>query len=497
MSSPPIPIHILSKSTFLRGCQCPKSLYLYKKNPELRGEISDSQQMIFDTGTNVGILARDLFPGGVDASPIDTFHYQDSVLLTQELIKKKTKIIYEACFQFEGVLCAVDILVLDGKKWKCYEVKSSVEVKEVNFLDASLQYYVLTNSGINVDDISIVHINNQYVREGELDLKRLFTIESVKDEVLERQSSIKEKIEVLKSVVASKTIPASDIGPHCSDPYTCDFITHCWSHIPEVSVFDLVRLKSTKKFDLYNDGIINLKDLPIDYQLTDGQQMQVECYLQNKSFIDKQSIKAFLSDLSYPIYFLDFETMNPAVPLFNGTKAYQQLPFQYSLHFKGERNGEIKHLEFLAQANHEDPRLLLIETLLQATANKGTILTYNQTFEITMLKQLAIAFPKYEREIEERISRVADLMIPFQKRWYYVPAMNGSYSIKAVLPSIIPEMSYDHLEIGDGGTASAAFMSLYRNTNQEEVNKIRIALLEYCKLDTYAMVKLLEHLENI
>jgi hypothetical protein len=492
-----LPKHILSKSTFLRGCQCTKALYLYKKHPELLEDVSDAQQMIFDTGTNVGILARDLFPGGIDSSPIDTYHYQDAVLKTQELIKNKTKIIYEACFQFEEVLCAVDILINDKGIWKCYEVKSSTSLKAINVLDCSIQYHTLTNSGINLSDISVIHINNQYTREGELDLKQLFTIESVKNEVLELQGFVKTKIKELKSVATSKQCPSVNIGPHCSDPYECDFSEHCWGDIPMVSIFDLVRLNGNKKWDLYNEGIVHFKDIPKDYKLSEGQQLQVDSYLKKTSFIDKKAIRDFLSEFSYALYFLDFESFNSAVPKFDKSKPYQQIPFQYSIHHKQEPKAEIKHFEFLAEANiNTDPRIPFIESLLSATEKEGTILVYS-SFEVSRLNEIGRDFPKYLRDIENRISRVVDLMLPFQKRWLYNPIMNGSYSIKSVLPSLIPDMSYEHLKINNGGTASSAFQSLYENSNPEEINKIRTALLEYCKMDTYAMVLLLEHLEKI
>jgi hypothetical protein len=492
-----IPRHIISKSSFLRGCQCPKSLCLSKKHPEWGDEHSKYQQTIFNQGTSIGILARDLFPCGIDASPIDTYHYQDSVLLTKELIDKNTPIIYETSFQHDGVLVASDIIIYENGKWKCFELKSSTEIKDVYLLDVALQYFIITQSGILLDDISIIFINNQYVRDGDLELKKLFTIVPVMNQVLELQDFIKVKIEELKSVVLEKSIPIKDIGSQCLVPYDCDFITHCWKHVPEVSVFNLVRLSSGKKFELYQEGILEYKDLPKDYRLTEGQKMQVESSLKNKSYIDKKSIKNYLAELHYPIYYLDFETIQPAVPLFSGTKPYQQIPTQYSLHYKKECDANETHSDFLACANQEDPRLALVEALLEATSDPGTILTYNQTFEVSRLKELAIAFPKYKSEIEERISRVADLMLPFQKRWYYAPEMQGSYSIKVVLPALIPSMDYEHLEIGDGGTASTAFMSLYQNSNQEEVNKIRTALLAYCKQDTYAMVKLLEFLEKI
>ena len=489
--------HILSKSTFIRGYQCPKSLYLYKHFPNLRDEITEQQQAVFERGTSVGELARKLFPGGVDASPDTPFLYQQSVAYTKRLIDEGVKIIYEATFQYDGVLAAIDILVSKNGKWKAYEVKSSTDVKEVNLVDAALQYYVITNSGIKLQDISIIHINNEYVRKGKINLKQLFTAESVLDEVLEQQEFVEVKIVELKKIINAKAIPKMDIGPHCSDPYDCDFMGHCWTHIPEVSVFNLARLSGSRKFEFYQKGIIELKDIPDDYNLTEGQQMQIAGCLKNKSFIAKNEIREFISKLNYPVLHLDFESFQTAVPMFDGTRPYQQVPFQYSLHQKKHPKEAATHSEFLAEANQHDPRIELIESLLAATAGKGTILAYNKAFEIGCLNNIAKAFPKYRKEIEKRIARIADLMVPFQKRWYYAPAMNGSYSIKAVLPALFPDLSYDSLAIADGSTASLAFVSLYKNPDNEEVQRIRRALIAYCKMDTLAMVRLLEFLEGV
>lgn len=490
------PRHILSKSTFLRGIQCEKALWMHKNEYQLREEISAAQQAIFSKGTDVGVLARGLFPGGVDASPIDSFHYQESVMKTIELIQTENKIIYESAFQFEHVFAALDILINESNKWFAYEVKSSTEVKEVHILDAALQYFVITQTGLPLEDISIIYINNQYIRNGVLDLSQLFIKQSVKKEVMALQGYIAEKITELKLVATSKDKPIKDIGPHCSEPYDCDFMSHCWSHIPEVSIFSLVRLNTNKKFELYADGILEFSQLNEGHKLSEGQQMQVKSFLNKKEFIDVSYIRSFLSTIKYPVYFMDFETFQSAIPLFDNSKPYQQIPFQFSVHCKYNHHAELIHNEFLAEAIG-DPRENFIVSLLNATAGPGTILTYNQAFEIARLKELSADFPKYKVDLEERISRVMDLMIPFSKRWYYTPAMNGSYSIKAVLPALVPELSYNDLEIGDGGTASAAFLNLFNNMDSALVEEVRNNLKEYCKLDTFAMVKIYDILQNI
>jgi hypothetical protein len=485
-------VHSLSKSTFLRGSQCEKSLYLNKHRPELKDERSDSQQAIFDRGTSVGELAQQLFPGGVDVSPEFYYDYEPSIALTKQLIESGTEVIYEAAFQHDRVLAAIDILVKKNGEWKGYEVKSATGVKDVYILDAALQYQVITQSGIALTDISIVYLNKQYVRHGELEVEKLFSIESILEQVLERQPSIPIQIQRLKEVLTLPEMPATDIGEHCYAPYPCDFMGHCWQHVPNPSVFNIARLKMKRATELYQQGIIRYEDLTDVIGLSDSQWLQVRAHLEGNEHIDREGLQDFLSTLSYPMYFLDFESFNPGIPLYDGTRPYQQVVFQYSIHYKSNSQGELRHTEFLA-SHSGDPRPAFIENLLKMTWMPGTILTYNQSFEILRMQELARDFPAYAEQLNERISRVKDLMIPFQQHRYYHPSMQGSYSIKSVLPALIPELSYDNLGITGGFDASLAFEQMIYDltANHEE---IRRDLLAYCKMDTLAMVRVVERL---
>jgi hypothetical protein len=230
---------ILSKSTFVKGNQCIKALYLNRFHKNLRDEMDESQEAIFTRGTNVGLLAQQLFPGGVDMSPEDYTQFPKSAVQTKAEIEKGTKTIYEAAFIYDEVLAALDILAKDESGWKAYEVKSSTGVTDTYILDAALQYYLISNSGIKLKDFFIVHINNQYEKNGALDVNQLFTKQSILQEVLELQEFIPQKIKELKAVLKGKQTPKMDIGPHCSNPYGCDFMGHCWKHIPEYSVLIL------------------------------------------------------------------------------------------------------------------------------------------------------------------------------------------------------------------------------------------------------------------
>lgn len=488
--------HILSKSTFLKGLQCDKHLYLYKNNKELLDPLSEMQQAIFSRGTDVGILAQQLFPGGIDASPPSPTKFDESIKLTEELIKKGEQIIYEASFMFERILAAADIVVKEQDGWKIYEVKSSTAVNEVHINDAAVQYWIVSNLGYKVKDISIVHINNQYVRKGELDLNSLFNIESVLKFVLEKQKFVADEVARQKRVLNKKSIPKVDIGIHCTDPYPCGFIGYCWKHIPENSVFDISGMHLKKKFELYEKGIIKLSDITSDVGINKNQQLQIQGELTNKTIIDKEAIKEFLSTISYPMYFVDFESFQTPVPLYDNSKPYQQIPFQYSVHYKKFPESELHHFEFIAEPD-TDPRIPFIENLLKILGNKGDIIVYNKSFEITRLKEIQRDLPKYAKQIEKLFDRVIDLMLPFQKKYYYVPEMKGSYSIKYVLPALVPELSYDNMSIADGGTASLAYESLLTLDDFIKIDKIKKQLLEYCKLDTLAMVRILEKLRSL
>lgn len=488
--------HLLSKSSYIKGLQCEKQLYLYKYHYSEMDEVSEMQKTIFKRGTNVGKLAQQLFPGGEIGATGDPPNYDKALIKTEGLIKNKADVIYEAAFKFNQVLAIADIAVREKNSWRIYEVKSSTSISDTYLNDAALQYYVISNCGINVKDFSIIYINNQYVRNGKLDLEKLFVAESVLDSILPLQKSVKDNVERFKKMLLKKQIPMIDIGEHCHNPYTCAFFDYCRKHIPEDSIFDFSGMHLSKKYELYSEGIIKLSDVPDDYPLNKNNRLQLDTFKANKTVIDKKSIKDFISDLNYPLYFMDFETFQPAVPLFDNSRPYQQIPFQYSVFLKKDKKSESEHFEFLAEPGIE-PRKRFIENLMKAIKGNGDVLAYNKTFEVTRLNELAKDFPEYSGEIEKLIFRIKDLMIPFQKKYYYAPEMKGSYSIKVVLPALVPELSYDDLEINEGGLASIAYESLQSETDLMVIAEIKKQLLEYCKLDTHGMVRILEELEKI
>ncbi len=488
--------HTLSKSAFIRGLQCHKSLYLKKHHPELEDKVSESQQAIFDKGTNVGILAQQLFPGGVDLGEYIPSDFNKVFSETSRLINEGQSVIYEAGFSCNNNICFIDILVKKEGKWYAYEVKGSTSVSDVYLWDTAFQYHVITSSGIELEDISVIHLNNQYVRKGELDIDELFTKVSVLQDILPIQNEVKNSINEMRQMLNSNSIPDIDIGTHCSNPYGCSFTGHCWKDVPNYSVFNISRLKADKKFNLYKKGIIEIKDVPDNFPLSENQQLQVFAEKSGGKHIDEIQIRKFVQSFRYPLYFLDFETFQTPIPKFDESRPYQQMTFQYSLHFLDTINGVLIHKEFLAETKG-DPRITLIEQLINDLGETGDIVVYNQSFEITRLKEIARDFPIYKDKIDLIINRIVDLMIPFSRKLYYTPEMKGSYSIKVVLPALVPGFSYDGLNINKGDLASLAFERLYFETDENVIQKIRKDLLEYCKLDTLAMEEILKVLQDI
>jgi len=483
----------LSKSQFIRGLQCHKSLWLYKNRPDLREEPDASMQALFNEGTRVGELAQELFPGG-ETIIFERSKFEENIKKTKDLIESGVKTIYEATFKYDNVLVMVDILNKGRGGWEIYEVKSSTSVKSVHEEDVAVQYYVLSGSGMKVKSAALVHINNQYARKGDIDVKQLFTINDLTKDTKDKQEFVKKELKKIRKAL-KKDEPKIDIGPHCSDPYDCEFQGHCWQHIPDSSIFDISRLGWDKKWALYDDGIIKFEDLPKNYWLNSKQSIQVEAELTGKDFIDKEAIKEFLATLHYPLYFLDFETINPAIPPFDGIRPYQKIPFQYSIHYQKRKGGKVYHKEFLAEEG-TDPRKLLAQGLAEIIPAGSCVLAYKMSFEQGVILELCNQFPKFKKKLMAIHDSILDLMIPFQNKAMYKKEMNGSYSIKVVLPALVPELNYANMEINQGGQASSTYATLYLIEDKKEREKIRKDLLDYCKLDTLAMVKILDKLRE-
>jgi len=488
----------LSKSLYIRGLQCEKSLWLKKKKPEVLQAPDDGAQAVFDTGTSVGELACELFSGGERIKYTGDFNAQ--IAKTKELIENGAKVIYEATFCFEGILVMVDILCVSDDGLVINEVKSSTSVKEVYIDDAAIQYYVLSSLGYKVSAVNIIHIDNSYVRGEKLEIEKLFHAEDVTEQIIQKQTEIPQILNKFEEILSKNVEPEVDIGPHCSDPYHCDAWEYCWREqrgIPEYSIFNISRLRSDKKFDLYKNGVVKFEDIKELDKFNASQQIQIRSELSQEQIIDKDAIKEFLDTLSYPLYHLDFETFQQAVPEFVGLRPYEQIPFQFSIH-KDDGRGNLEHFEFLAEVG-ADPRYELALNLVKIIPQDACVLAYNMSFEKGVIRQLAINYPQISNELMAIHDNIRDLMAPFASKSYYHPKMQGSYSIKYVLPALVPEFesAYKDLNlIHHGGEAMQAYEAMtYMPADEREAYKK--ALLAYCELDTLAMVKVLEKLREV
>ncbi|WP_421716650.1 DUF2779 domain-containing protein [Arcobacter arenosus] len=489
----------LSKSLYTKGIQCPKALWLKKYKPSVLTPPDEAAQAIFETGNIVGDLACKLFPDGKEV-PYTT-DYDEMISTTKEWMEEGVSNIYEATFNFEGILIMVDILKVEDAGVSIYEVKSSTELKDIYLHDVSIQYYVLQNLGFSIKSASVVHINNEYIRGESLELDKLFKIVDVTSEVQNLQSNISNILKEFETYLEDKVHePNIDIGKHCNKPYECDAKNYCWKvqrQIPDYSIFNIFNLGSKKQVELYNQGIIDIEDIPEDFDMTANQAQAVENYKSKANHIDKENIKAFLENLTYPIYHLDFETYQQAIPQYKGIKPFEQIPFQYSLYIEYE-DGTLIHKEYLSQ-DSIDSRYELAQKLCEDIPSDVTVLAYNMSFEKGVIKRLANLFPNLSTHLLAINENMQDLMIPFQKKWYVTPSMQGSYSIKYVLPALVPEFekAYKELEgVQNGTQAMNAFANLSK-LKEEKKEKMRTSLLEYCKLDTLAMVKILEKLKGI
>ncbi len=491
----------LSKTNYCKAIQCPKSLWLKKYKWE--EAVQTASPMLFENGKRVGVLAQDIFGKEHD----DVVYDKISIMTrkTDRFLQNRPNIITEASFIHDNNFCMVDILKNDEDGVEIYEVKSSTKITDIYIDDASFQYFILNGLGLNVKKVSIIYINNEYVREGDLDIEKLFIIEDITGLVLKKQDEIRENVELINKFMAVHGIrkePDIPLGLHCYNPYHCDFWQYCTRNLPEPNVFDVTgNMTKKEKFEKYAQGKITFEDL-LDENLTSAQLEQIDFEVNDrKPKIVKQAISEFMDSLEYPLYFIDYETIMSPIPELDNTRPYQVLPFQYSLHILEDENAKLEHKEFLADIDDEDFVRHFAESMVDNLSGNGSVIVYNKSFESGRVnKELARMYPDLEEKIEKINANMIDLMQPFKQRQYYTRQMKGSYSLKQVLPALYPdspELDYSNLSgVRDGEEASEAFIHL-KGKSPEKQEKIKEELREYCKLDTYAMVKIYEKFRQV
>jgi len=478
----------LSKSKYISGLQCHKRLYLDIYQPYLATPPDAGTQAILDMGTDVGELARRRFHGG---RLVAAGYRQTEAALDQTaalMADESVPAIFEAAIMTDGVLVRVDILervrAEDGAMvgWRLIEVKSSTKVKDVHLDDLALQRYVLIGAGLNIVSCHLMRINTAYTYAGgEVDLNGLFAIDELSSIVLERQVTVPDRIAAMRAMLLSPVAPVIDPDRHCFTPYECPFWAHCTSQKPARWIFHLPGAKQIAS-QLAEQGVVTIDEIPAGTKLSAVQRKVKE----NVEWVSEK-LDAALKTVRFPVHHLDFETVMLAVPRFAGTRPYQALPVQWSNHIESDQ-GDLHHHEFL-HTEGTDPRQPLAEALLESLGSKGSICVYSP-YEQSVIEQLAEFLPELRTALRALVKRIWDLH-PVVKEHYYHPEFGGSYSLKEVLPALVPSLRYDDLGIREGGQAASEYYKMvFIETDWIERAKIQEALLAYCKRDTLAMVEL-------
>ena len=487
----------ISKSKYLRYKTCPKLLWLYLNKPEDAIEAADAQKHI-DDGIEVGKYAKTFFPGTVDT----TSYKEDGSLdidnmlgLTNRYLIEDKETIAEASFAVDGLFCSVDLLRKDGDGYIIYEVKATTGVEKEHYMDAAFQKYVLEKKGMKINQVYVMHLNNEYRRHGDIMVQFLFISERVDDNVKFTNAlfTLEDDIENARDVLRSKEEPHFPFSSNCS---ACPYKKYCFKDLPSPNAFDINNFR--KKYDCLNNGIITYSDILFNkIDLNKRQKVQIEAYLKNaQNTVDIPAVKAFLETIRYPIYHLDFESIMLPIPPCDDAWPYEQIPTQYSLHIEYE-DGRLEHKEFLGDSI--DPRRGIAEALCRDIPEDGCVLAYNKTFECGRIEELAMLYPDLRDHLLKMKDNVVDLIVPFKSGAYYSLAMGGSNSIKYVLPALYPddpELDYHALPVVHNGGEAMDIYPKMLVASPEEKEKIRDGLLKYCCLDTLAMVKVLRKVKE-
>ena len=483
---------ILSKSTFIKGMQCPKALYLHKNRYFLRDPLSAEQLARFSRGTDVGIYAQNLFPGGVDASPKTHFQMAQSVVKTAALIQQpEVNVIYEAAFEHEEVIVALDILYRENNHWKGVEVKSSRSISETYRWDAALQYYVITGSGLELEDFSVAYINEDYKRQGGVDAHKLFHMESLLILVKERREEVAQKVQELKDVTRLKNSPPVPIGVQCNHPYPCDFRGHCWKKVPADSVFLLEGISEEQKFEWYHAGIASVDDLPAGIANDKNWSVQIQSIKEKKVIVDKPALTAFLQTCETARVFQPF-LFAPVVPFLDNTSPYQALPFGNGKTHAGNSAPEIKMENYAAFSLEA-----AVENMLETTSSSDCLWVFGVTKIKELLANCKIFYPLLENDLELLSGKLKELLTPLERGMVVYPGMKVPLSPEKILKHFGAESAGFPDKCMIPEQADALFQKLISNPDWENNAGIADQLEVYMQSKTDNLFRLLQLWTNL
>ncbi len=484
----------ISKSAFMKAEQCLKHFYLYKNHPNLRDRLSKEKQFIFKRGTDIGIFAQQLFPEGVDVTKDEKRNQEQFAHKTKILIEQGIQTIYEATFIYDGLLVMVDILHKQEGKWVAYEVKSSLKITDTYVKDACFQYYVIKNCLPDLVDFNLLTLNPKYVLEGELEIEKLFKTTSIMQDAVKNVSYFEHQTQKAKLTLERNKIPDIKVGPHCFQPYDCDFLSLCWKNINDSSsVFSIGKLSKQAIFEFYDNNIKRIDEIDVNAITKKEIKIQVKAVKENQEQIYKPEVQQFISQIKHPYCSLDIEVWMSALPHYQGTKPFQQVPFLFSMIH--EQDGELKKFSYFKPIE-EDARKEFLETILLLTQPFQTILMFDKSLEEAILNQLAELFPAYQNDITTLKNKIVDLAEPIRQGNFYHPDMKGNFTLKSIASLVSEQSGFDNLEIQSGISAMYTYEGLLVETNDIEKEAIKAQLIDYCEMDALVTYQLLDYFKS-
>lgn len=496
----------LSKSDYMLFLRHPAWLWLKKFEKEKLPSVDDSLQAIFDAGYEFESYTEKLFPEGIR---LGFGNYQEYLSLpqkTKNALDEGVSTIFQGRFEVDNLTCIVDVLDrVDGDTFDLIEIKSSTRAKPEHNYDLAFQVIVLEKSGYKIRNISVIHANKDYVRDGDIDPDKLVAKTDVTEKVRELIDLTNDQIKKAFEVLSQKTVP--DISPRFvnkvgvpSVQWFTDWLDVYKGIKPDLdpySIYFLSYPNADQIEKLEDEGIELIRDIPNKLALRPRQLSQIQTTKNDKRIIEKEKIKEFLDTFEYPLYFFDYETFSSVIPYFDGNRPYGDYPFQYSLHILDSPDAKLRHEEYIHQENSNSmPKLL--EKLKQDIGGSGTVLTWNMSYEKGCNDRMAELYPEHKEFLKNLNDRINDLMSPFSQMWFVDKGFFGSASVKNVLPVLAPELSYKELDVSDGLFARRIWtQTILEDKNQDKKEKIMSDLSKYCTLDTYGMVRILEELRKI
>lgn len=490
----------LSKSEYLMFLKHPAWLWLKKNKKHLLPPPDAALQALFDAGHKYELYAEQLFPNGARLGFNNYGEYQALPERTRTALAEGANTVFQGRFECGQTTCIVDVLQrVEDDVFDLYEIKASTSVKADHIPDLAFQVHVLEGAGLTIRHAGIVHVDRDYVRRGKLDAQQLSKIEDVTDRVAERIAATQREIEQALELMRLAEMP--DLSPrHVAAGAMVEWM-QIYSNVmgkpAKDSIYNLAGIKPKQIASFEEAGILTIDMIPDDAELTERQARQVSVTRSGERSIDRAMIQGFLSDLSYPLYFLDYETFSDVLPPFDGLRPYQQVPFQFSLQIITEPGAPVMHREYL-HAERSNPVQSLVSQLRDDIGEDGSVLVWYEAFEKGRNQDMALISPEHAPFLNALNERVVDLMIPFHSGWYVDKDFMGSASIKKVLPALAPDLSYGGLAIANGEVAQRAWMDLFiRGKSQTEPDAVLEGLRRYCALDTLAMVRIYEQLQRM